>query len=662
MNKEIIISDRYIVKRKIGEGGMAKVYLAFDKETKQDVAVKVLKTENIDEKKIRSFRREAQTLSMLNDENIVSIIDVGEENDVYYIVNEFIEGMTLKEYISTCSPLEVEEVVNITIQILNGLNHAHQKGVVHKDIKSQNILLNAERKVKITDLGIADIIDEEFTRTQSLMGTPQYVAPEILNRDRLTIQSDIYSVGILLYEMLVGKAPFTGEKPAIIMIKQMNHPLPSIIEQRGDVPQPLENIAIRASAKKLENRYQSVEKMLADLLLVKNGKNQEPKLILENDLADDKKLEQTIVLATSNLNIEKKQPKKQKKFKIRYIIITLIVMLLMYFSWLYLKPEDLIMPNFVGEKIENVRLSEEMEEENISIIYKNSDDVAENNIIETDPKAGETLQKDQEVFITVSQGPKKIEIENYIGKNAYTVKNTLESLGYKVEISQVDSLEPKGNITNQEPAAGQLVGYKDTIVLYESTGQKNIATPNFIGLPINEIEEWSNENQIELKKVEVCNSAFAEGQVVKQSPEYKKNIQSGGTLTIDVVGANCDIKVENKSDEKQTKTEETDKSTDADKLTETDKSTESDKSSSSDTSSESDKSTENDKSSSSDTSSENDKSSESDKSTEDNKSTENDKSSESDKSTEDDKSTENDKNNEENTNKTTDNNQGVKDE
>ncbi len=560
MKNEIIISDRYVVKRKIGEGGMAKVYLAYDKKTEQNVAVKILKNENIDEKKIRSFKREAETLSILNDENIVSIIDVGEENDVYYIVNEFIEGMTLKEYISTCSPLEVEEVINITIQILKGLSHAHEKGVVHKDIKSQNILLNQNREVKITDLGIADIIDAEFTRTQSLMGTPQYVAPEILNRENLTIQSDIYSVGILLYEMLVGHAPFTGEKPAIIMIKQMNHPLPSIIEKRADVPQTLENIAIKASAKKLENRYQTVDEMLEDLIQVQNGKTKAPKLILENDLSvsDDKKLEQTIVMPTEQIYVETIKDKGSKKKKIIIASIVIALTIIGLFAWQAMKPKDLIMPDLIGKDIETVKISEYLAKENISIIYKNSDEYKENQIIATNPKAGSKVTDGQEIIFTVSQGPKKIELEDFTGKNADTAKTTLEKLGYNVEVRQVNSLQEKGTIVSQEPPAGQLIGYDDKILLYSSTQTIELTVPNFIGLPLSEVSTWATNNQIKLESTDVCNEGFKENQVTSQSPNYKETIKNGNTLKVNVVGSNCDINIDLPTEENplETPTEE----------------------------------------------------------------------------------------------------------
>ncbi len=542
MEKEIIISNRYHVKRKIGEGGMAKVYLAYDQSLDCDVALKILKKENVDEKKVKSFKREARTLSLLDDPNIVSIYDVGEENGIHYIANEFVEGMTLKEYVSTCAPIPVEEVIKITTQILSGLEHAHNKGVVHKDIKSQNILLDSKRNVKITDLGIADIIDEEVTRTQSLMGTPQYVAPEILNRDALTVQSDIYSVGILMYEMLVGKAPFTGDKPAIIMIKQMNHPLPSITEQRSDVPQVLENIAIKASAKKLENRYQNVAQMRDDLQKIEMGHIHEPKLVLENDLMDDKKLEQTIILDTTSITqkFADDKPKKGNKLRIMLLIIILLLTALLILN--RLRPEPDIMPDFRNESIEEVQSDELFDIHDFSIIYSYSSEIEENNVISTEPEQGNEIDDEQEIFITVSKGPKEKEIADYIGTKLSVTQNELESLNYVVSVKEVDSLEDSGTIISQSPTAGETIAYGSTIYFEVSKGAIDTTVPNFIGLDYTEAEAWAEENGINLNKDTVCNNTnLTKNAVSNQTPKYKSEISTGDSLSITVLGDDCEV-------------------------------------------------------------------------------------------------------------------------
>lgn len=579
MEKEIIISNRYHVKRKIGEGGMAKVYLAYDDQLSLDVALKILKKENVDEKKVKSFKREARTLGLLDDPNIVCIYDVGEENGIHYIANEFVEGMSLKEYISTCAPIPVEEVIKITNQILSGLKHAHNKGVVHKDIKSQNILLDTKRNVKITDLGIADIIDEEITRTQSLMGTPQYVAPEILNRDELTAQSDIYSVGILMYEMLVGKAPFTGDKPAIIMIKQMNHPLPSIKEQRLDVPQALENIAIKASAKKLENRYKTVVEMQDDLLNIQQGRMHVPKLILENDLIDDKKLEQTIILDTVKIsdNFEKTKPKKKMSLR-RLFLITLLIILVVFSIKSFQKKPD-IMPDLHAKSIEEVQSNPLFDKHEFSIIYSYSSKEAENNVISTEPAAGKPIIEGQEVFITISRGPKEKELADYVGTKISVTKNELESLDYHVNINEVDSLQDEGTIIKQSPAPLEKISYGTTINFDVSKGKIETTVPNFIGLKYDEVKKWSDENGIELLENKVCNqSNFEKDTIYQQNPTYNSEITSGDKITIDVLDADCHFSNEqnNQENKKQTDQENKDQTDQANKDQINDSSTNSD--------------------------------------------------------------------------------------
>ncbi len=542
MEREIIISNRYHVKRKIGEGGMAKVYLAYDQQYERDVALKILKKENIDEKKIKSFKREARTLSLLDDPNIVSIYDVGEENGIHYIANEFVEGMTLKEYISTCAPIPVEEIIKITSQILLGLEHAHNKGVVHKDIKSQNILLDSRRNVKITDLGIADIIDEEVTRTQSLMGTPQYVAPEILNRDELTVQSDIYSVGILMYEMCVGKAPFTGDKPAIIMIKQMNHPLPSITEQRSDVPQVLENIAIKASAKKLENRYKTVEEMRNDLMKIEMGYIHAPKLILENDLMDDKKLEQTIILDTTSITekFNEETPKKSNKTRTILLLIILLLTAILIFSRFV--PNPTIMPDLRNKPIEVAQSNPVFDNHDFSVIYSYSSEFEENNVISTDPKQGKEITEGQEVFITVSKGPKEKEIADYVGTKISVTESELTSLDYDVVVEEIDSLEDTGTIISQSPAAGEKIAYGSTITFEVSKGSIDTIVPNFIGLDYSEAESWASENGIEIVESKICNeTSLGKNTVYHQSPSYKSEISSGDKLEIDILDEECKV-------------------------------------------------------------------------------------------------------------------------
>ncbi|MGL5020491.1 MAG: Stk1 family PASTA domain-containing Ser/Thr kinase [Mycoplasmatales bacterium] len=547
MEKQIIIASRYRVIRKIGEGGMAKVYLAYDTINEKNVALKILKKENVNDKKIRHFKKEAMALSLMDDENIVKIFEVGEEGTIHYISTEFIEGMTLKEYITTCFPLTVDEVINISKQILKGLVHAHEKNVVHKDIKSQNILLDQDRNVKITDFGIADVLDDDATRTQSLMGTPQYIAPEILNREKLTEQSDLYSVGILMYEMLLGKAPFTGEKPAVIMIKQINHPIPSIIMERFDVPQSLENVVIKATAKKLVNRYQSASEMITDLDKVNddNQKNAE-KLVLLNDIISEEALEKTISINNNldynKLKAESASISKNKK-RIKIVSISVISILLILIATLFfIKQPAIIMPNVVGETEEKAKediVLIGIPIDNISILVEDSESVKEGLIISTNPVENTEISLDQKIVLKVSSGPSAKVLKDYSNLLAEASKVELEEQGYVVELIYEDSKIAKGSIISQTPPAGTMLNQGEKIVFKVSTGTYEIEVPNFTGLTKEEADKWASENGINTTSTYKCNDTYNKGLISSQNPTYGTKIKNGGSISLQISDGKC---------------------------------------------------------------------------------------------------------------------------
>ncbi len=558
MEKKITINNRYQVIRKIGEGGMAKVYLAYDVVQEQNIALKVLKKENVNDKKVRDFKREAKALSLMDDDNIVKVYDVGEEGNLHYIAQEYVDGMTIKDYILTCSPIPVDEVIDMTIQVLNGLMHAHDKNVIHKDIKSQNILLNEDKHAKITDFGIASIMDDEYTKTQSLMGTPQYVAPEILNRDTLTKQSDIYSVGILMFEMLIGKAPFTGDKPGIIMMKQMNHPLPSVINERPDVSQSLENVIIKATAKNIENRYKSAAEMLVDLDTIYDPKRKfEEKLILKNDVVTtDDKMEKTVLLNKDidfvNINKETQQEKTNSKRNV-IIVSTVILLGLMIVSLVLLFAKaPMEMPDIVGKTEEEGIALIEMagfNKEDYKLAYESSDDVEATHIISTMPEAGTIIDDNSIAFITVSTGLEKNVFADYEQQLISSVQGTLEAEGHTVTVTEEDSSYPAGTILSQEPAAGTSIAANEDVSFVVSSGNYTIEVPNFTGLTKDYVEQWATENTISVSSTYACNDKFDEGQVYSQNPLPTELIYNGGSVSIDVSDGACDVIVDEEVEE-----------------------------------------------------------------------------------------------------------------
>lgn len=552
MEKEIIVANRYKIIRKLGEGGTAKVYFAYDQIDERNVSLKILKKENIDDRKVKKFKKEAETLALLDDENIVKIYDVGQDDNLHYIAAEYIDGMTLKDYIRTCSPIPVEEIVKLSQQILHGVKHAHERGVVHKDLKTQNILLDEHKNVKITDFGIADIMDEDVTRTQSLMGTPQYIAPEILNRESLTAQSDLYSVGIVMYEMCVMQVPFVGEKAAYIMIKQMSQPLPSIIAQRADIPQSLENVIIKATAKKLNNRYQNAKEMIEDLNHVFDAdKMDEQPLVLADDLVKQDEIEKTIDIGLekidlSNLKDNVQQKKDSKRKQKRIIIVAIVLVLLLIGGLIFFNNRNtkITMPDLV-RKTQNEAYSAleplGISSKNVTIKYEFSKDVEQDKVIRTQPPAGDIINKKTPIVIYLSQGPEGKKLDNYVGKIASDVKTQLEKDGYVVTLEYVENDAKADTIIAQSPGNGSLVKPGDTITLTVSSGQKKVVVPNFTNMTKDEVDAWSKANQISITYETTCNNTVEAYHVISQSVAYDTEINKGDQISISLSTGACPV-------------------------------------------------------------------------------------------------------------------------
>ena len=304
------INDRYEIEKLIGEGGMANVYLANDTILDRKVAVKVLRGDLAgDEKFVRRFQREALSASSLSHPNIVEIYDVGEDDGNFYIVMEFIEGKTLKQLIKKRGVLSLPETMDIMLQLLDALASAHDSYIIHRDIKPQNIMIKESGLVKITDFGIAMALNSvELTQTNSVMGSVHYLPPEQASGKGSTIRSDIYSLGILMFEMLTGKMPFKGDSAVEIALKHMKEPLPSVREINPVVPQSVENIILKAAAKNPKNRYRDVREMAEDIKTSLDEERENEQRIVfkypETDFSDTK-----VVTAQKE---EKKEEKDQK--------------------------------------------------------------------------------------------------------------------------------------------------------------------------------------------------------------------------------------------------------------------------------------------------------------------------------------------------------------
>lgn len=542
------INDRYEIIRLIGEGGMANVYLAEDTILERKVAVKILRGDLAnDEKFVKKFQREAISASSLSHPNIVEMYDVGEDDGEYYIVMEYVEGKTLKSLIKKRGGLTLSEVVDIMLQLTGAISCAHDSYIIHRDIKPQNVLIMDNGCVKITDFGIAQALNSaEMTQTNSVMGTVHYLPPEQANGTGATKKSDIYSLGILMYELLIGKLPFKGDNAVEIALKQMKEPIPSVCDEKEDVPQSIENIIIKATAKNPKNRYESVNDMHEDLktALSRERKDEEkikfsyPEYENSNEALRERRSRLDKV---SELMEDEEEPKSKAPFIIAGIILFLLVVGVSIFVMMNLfKTPDIKVPNVSGMTIEEAESI--LKEEGFIIatddVEEYSDKVLEGNVIKTDPKAGRSVKKGYTVTLYISKGIEGFAAEKYVGQNYLTVKAALEGKGITVKTEEEEHTKDDGTkeniILKQDVEEGTMIKTGDTITF---TIPKFITTyPDFVKeiATVEEVEKFCKENNVTLVKKEKESSTEPEGTIIYQSQPAGKKVVAGVTLTITI--------------------------------------------------------------------------------------------------------------------------------
>lgn len=565
------ISDRYQIIKSIGEGGMANVYLAYDTILERNVAVKVLRGDLAnDEKFVRRFQREALQASSLSHQNIVEVYDVGEDNGEYYIVMEYVEGKHLKGLLKKRGKLTIPEVVDIMIQVTSGLTVAHDSYIIHRDIKPQNIMILDNGLVKLTDFGIALAMNStQLTQTNSVMGSVHYLPPEGASGKGATLQSDIYSLGILMYELLTGKLPFRGETAVEIALKQLKEPMPSIRKEIPDIPQSIENIILRATAKNPKNRYADAREMHDDLLTcLDESRKNEIKISLkypEIDLDDGK------MLKLKNENLTKKESdeiiakritqkdinKNQNKsivillsiFTGIVVLITSIVVLLPKLT----KKAQVTVPDVSNMTV--VKAIETLQEEGFTVspkqIEKSSTVIDEGKIISTSPSGGTKHKKGYEITLYVSTGSKSVEVEDYTGKNYLEVKGKLEAYGINVIIEkkemEVDSDEDYETniIMDQSIKKGEHLSKGDNITLY-IPDIKNLY-PDFTDgtYSVSDIIDFANEYKLKLKFIDKDSKTISiTSENANEYSDYKILTQNRATGTKVTENASFTIKID----------------------------------------------------------------------------------------------------------------------
>ena len=565
-----IFAGRYRIIKQIGRGGMADVYLAKDLILDgEEVAVKVLRTNyQTDPIAVARFQREARAMADLDHPHIVRITDIGEEDGQQYLAMEYVAGLDLKRYIKEHHPLSNEEAVRIMGQILLAMRLAHAKGIIHRDLKPQNILLTPDGTAKVTDFGIAVAFAEtSLTQTNSMLGSVHYLSPEQARGSKATIQSDIYAMGIIFFEMLTGHIPYDGDSAVTIALQHFQKPLPSVIAENPSVPQSLENVVIKATAKKLTDRYQTVSEMYVDLLssLSYNRRN-EPKLVFEDTSKVDTKtlpkISQSTLTAIPKVQPKEESPQSQKptqkatsketvakpvkkrRFKARYLVLLAsFILVLASLFWIVSKtPATVEIPNVAGQTVAEAK--EKLKKANFEIGEEKteaSDTVEEGRVIRTDPDAGSSRKEGIKVNLIISSGQQSFKIGNYIGRKSTDVIAELK--GKKVPENLIKVVEEESSETEAGLVMRQSLPEGTTYDLSKATeitltvAKKitSVPMPSYIGSSL----EFTKNNLIQIVGVKEANievvevSTAPEGTiedtVVSQSPKPGEGVDLNTT-------------------------------------------------------------------------------------------------------------------------------------
>lgn len=460
------IASRYQLIKHIGKGGMADVYLALDTILDREVAVKILKSDlTSDPVALERFSREARASTQLMHPNCVEIYDVGEDNGKHFIVMEYIKGFTLKQLLIRRGALPYKESVWIMKQICSALMEAHKNGIIHRDIKSQNVLIKSDGTIKVVDFGISQINDAvQVTAQDAVLGSVHYLAPELVKGAPASMKSDIYSLGIVFFELLAGDVPFKGDSAVQVALEHVRNELPSLRKINPSIPQSVENIVIKACAKKPSERYENVAFMIKDLNnCLKPEHSNDKKINTISNTNQDYDLKKDIK------NEEKKLKKDKKKKKSKLLPIIAISSLVLFVSAIILSililcgvvkfnSNEVIVPS-----IKNLTLTEAsdvLNQNNLILDLDNverklTDNVESGLVISSIPESGASAEKGSRVKVVVSDG-KYIVMDNYVGKNIDDVKAILSQTNIEVESKAIDSKEAPGTIITQtgiEPGA-----------------------------------------------------------------------------------------------------------------------------------------------------------------------------------------------------------------
>lgn len=566
INKGYLLGDRYRIIDTLGEGGMANVYLAEDIILQRKVAVKILRLDLQKEPQtLARFQREALATSELSHPNIVMVLDVGTDHGLPYMVMEYVDGPDLKDYIRANSPLNLGNIIKIMDQILSAMSLAHKHNVIHRDLKPQNILMDKHGNIKIADFGIAVALNQNsVTQTNSAIGSVHYMSPEQTRGGLVTKQSDIYSLGIILYELITGNVPFNGDSAVSIALKHAQEPIPSIRKQDPNIPQPLENVVLKATAKDPRDRYNSAKEMKDDLdTSLEPGRANEPVFKPTHGNNDD----ETIILPNFKPNrvVEKTDAENRtqdktddyhknrssftqalRKYKWWWLFVgfaAILIIGLMFFVLNNNKNSDIRIPDVTNlsekkarNKLESVGLKVG------KIKHRNSDSIDRGKVIETAPVAGSEIKRGRYIDLYISDGAGMVQVPDVTGDEYGIAVQKLEKLGFEViRENQFSSSVPPDHVISQSVAADvEVKPEQTTITLVISKGKNPRSKHHMIKLPdlkdysLKQAQEFAHKYGLTLQVSSAYSSKVKKGMIISMSPAAGTQVPRGSTISVNV--------------------------------------------------------------------------------------------------------------------------------